>query len=63
MPPEQNFRCIHFRDETQHFIQQSISHFRCALFDASLAYEFGKGAEKCRECAMQSVQHDKEIAT
>jgi hypothetical protein len=65
MPIEQNFRCSELRDESMDIsasVAQSaglglsggrIHAFRCALFDASLAYDFGIGVTKCRECAAQ----------
>lgn len=62
MRKEQNYKCTMLRDESVHISASeaqssglgcsggTIQHYRCALFDESLAYELGIGPKKCVSC-------------
>lgn len=60
MPNEQNFRCDHYRRDSQTFTDRDMGGVtdrinymyssRCALFDEQLRDETGVGSHKCAQC-------------
>jgi len=66
MPAEQNFRCEHFRRDSQQVndldmggsSDRTSNYYssRCALFDAELRDENGVGPHKCADCLSAPTQ-------